>query len=298
MTAIAFIGLGNMGSPMAINLVKAKHQVTVFDLMPDALETLRLAGAHVADSAAEAVKGAEVVITMLPAGKHVIAVYLGSNQQAGILDLLDKNTLLIDSSTIDVDSVNAVATAAQEKGLSMIDAPVSGGVAAATAGTLTFMCGGSSEAFERAKPILSAMGKQLFLAGDHGAGQIAKMCNNMLLAIQMAGTAEALQMGANNGLDPSVLSEIMLKSSGRNWSLEVYNPYPGVMESAPASNDFKPGFMVDLMAKDLGLAMDNAASSKSKTPLGLLAQSLYLQKQAMGDGQKDFSSVIELMGAE
>jgi len=298
MTAIAFIGLGNMGSPMAINLVKAKHQVTVFDLMPDALETLRLAGASVAASAAEAVKGAEVVITMLPAGKHVIAVYLGSNQQPGILDLLEENTLLIDSSTIDVDSVNAVATAAQEKGLSMIDAPVSGGVAAATAGTLTFMCGGSSEAFKRAKPILSAMGKQLFLAGDHGAGQIAKMCNNMLLAIQMAGTAEALQMGANNGLDPSVLSEIMLKSSGRNWSLEVYNPYPGVMKNAPASNDFKPGFMVDLMAKDLGLAMDNAASSKSKTPLGLLAQSLYLQKQAMGDGKKDFSSVIELMGAE
>ena len=298
MTAIAFIGLGNMGSPMAINLVKAQHQVTVFDLMPDALETLRLAGARVAASAAEAVKGAEVVITMLPAGKHVIGVYLGSNQQAGILDLLDKNTLLIDSSTIDVASVNAVATAAKEKGLSMIDAPVSGGVAAATAGTLTFMCGGSSEAFERAKDVLSAMGKQLFLAGDHGAGQIAKMCNNMLLAIQMAGTAEALQMGANNGLDPSVLSDIMLKSSGRNWSLEVYNPFPGVMESAPASNDFKPGFMVDLMAKDLGLAMDNAASSKSKTPLGLLAQSLYLQKQGMGDGKKDFSSVIELMKAE
>ena len=298
MTAIAFIGLGNMGSPMAINLVKAKHQVTVFDLMPDALETLRLAGAHIADSAAEAVKGAEVVITMLPAGKHVIAVYLGSNQQAGILNLLEENTLLIDSSTIDVASVHAVATAAKDKGLSMLDAPVSGGVAAATAGTLTFMCGGSSEAFDRAQNVLSAMGKQLFLAGDHGAGQIAKMCNNMLLAIQMAGTAEALQMGANNGLDPSVLSDIMLKSSGRNWSLEVYNPYPGVMKNAPASNDFKPGFMVDLMAKDLGLAMDNAARSKSKTPLGLLAQSLYLQKQAMGDGQKDFSSVIELMEAE
>ena len=293
MTAIAFIGLGNMGSPMAINLVKAQHQVTVFDLMPEALETLRLAGARVAASAAEAVKGAEVVITMLPAGKHVVAVYLGSNQQTGILDLLEENTLLIDSSTIDVASVNAVATAAKEKGLSMIDAPVSGGVAAATAGTLTFMCGGSSEAFERAQDVLSAMGKQLFLAGDHGAGQTAKMCNNMLLAIQMAGTAEALQMGVNNGLDPSVLSDIMLKSSGRNWSLEVYNPYPGVMDNAPASNDFKPGFMVDLMVKDLGLAMDNANSSKSSTSLGLLAQSLYLQKQAMGDGKKDFSSVIE-----
>ena len=300
MTAIAFIGLGNMGSPMAINLVKAQHKVSVFDLVPEALETLRLAGATVAATAAEAVKDAEVVITMLPAGKHVRSIYLGvdgdthNDTQTGILDLLTANTLLIDSSTIDVESVKTVAAAAQKKGLNMIDAPVSGGVAAATAGTLTFMCGGSNEAFEQAKPILLAMGKQLFLAGDHGAGQIAKMCNNMLLAIQMAGTAEALQMGANNGIDPSVLSEIMLKSSGRNWSLEVYNPYPGVMANAPASHNFKPGFMVDLMAKDLGLAMDNAINSHSRTPFGLLAQSLYQEKQNSGDGKKDFSSVIEL----
>lgn len=295
MASIAFIGLGNMGGPMAINLLQAQHQVTVFDLMPDALQKLSDAGAAVAESAAAAAAGAEVVITMLPAGKHVTAVYLGHGDSPGIIDQLGKDTLVIDSSTIDVESVKTVATALAAKGISMLDAPVSGGVAAATAGTLTFMCGGTQEAFDKAQPILSAMGKKLFLAGDHGAGQIAKMCNNMLLAIHMTGTAEALQMGTNNGLDPAVLSEIMLQSSGRNWSLEVYNPYPGVMETAPASNDFKPGFMVDLMTKDLGLAIDNATSTSSVTPMGLLAQSLYKEKQSMGDGGKDFSSIIELL---
>lgn len=294
MATIAFIGLGNMGGPMAINLLKAHHQVTVFDLMPDALQKLRDAGAAIAESASAAATGADVVITMLPAGKHVTSVYLGNDNEPGIIEQLGTDTLVIDSSTIDVDSVRTVATAMAARGIAMLDAPVSGGVAAATAGTLTFMCGGTQEAFDKAQDVLSAMGKKLFLAGDHGAGQIAKMCNNMLLAIHMAGTAEALQMGANNGLDPAVLSEIMLQSSGRNWSLEVYNPYPGVMETAPASNDFKPGFMVDLMTKDLGLAIDNASSTSSVTPMGLLAQSLYKEKQTIGDGGKDFSSIIEL----
>jgi len=293
MAKIAFIGLGNMGGSMAINLVKAGHELTVFDLVPEALQRLESEGAAVAQSAADAVAGAECVITMLPAGKHVVSVYIGDDNNPGLLSLLDKNCLIIDSSTIDTDSVKQVSAAAAEYGIDMIDAPVSGGVAAAAAGTLTFMCGGPEAAFEKAKPILANMGKNIFLAGDHGAGQIAKMCNNMLLAIHMVGTAEALQMGANNGLDPAVLSEIMLQSSGRNWSLEVYNPYPGVMEGSPSSNDFKPGFMVDLMTKDLGLAISNAEVSNSKTPLGQLAYELYKAKQAAGDGGKDFTSIIE-----
>lgn len=295
MKKIAFIGLGNMGAPMATNLVKSGHQVSVFDLVPEALARLKEAGASVAASAAEAVSGVDYVITMLPAGKHVTAVYLGSNGEAGILDALDQGTLIVDASTIDVASVKKVTAAAKKRGLEMLDAPVSGGVAAAVAGSLTFMCGGSQAAFDQACPMLSCMGKTMFLAGDHGAGQIAKMCNNMLLAIHMIGTSEALQMGVNNGLDPAILSEIMLQSSGRNWSLEQYNPYPGVMKTAPASNQYKPGFMVDLMVKDLGLAIDNAESTQSLTPLGRLAQSLYLQKQAAGDGAKDFSSILEML---
>lgn len=295
MAKIAFIGLGNMGGSMAINLVKAGHELTVFDLVPEALQKLESEGAAVASSAAEAAAGAECVITMLPAGKHVVSVYIGDDNNPGLLSQLDKNCLIIDSSTIDTDSVKQVSAAAGEYGIDMIDAPVSGGVAAAAAGTLTFMCGGSEAAFEKGKPILANMGKNIFHAGDHGAGQIAKMCNNMLLAIHMIGTAEALQMGANNGLDPKVLSEIMLQSSGRNWSLEVYNPYPGVMEGSPSSNDFKPGFMVDLMTKDLGLAISNAEVSDSKTPLGQIAHQLYKEKQAAGDGAKDFTSIIEML---
>lgn len=294
MATIAFIGLGNMGGPMAENLLKAGHQITVFDLVPEALDKLRGAGAKVAPSAAASVAGAEYVITMLPAGKHVISVYIGSEEQPGILENLETGALIIDSSTIDVASVKTVVSAAAEKGFAMLDAPVSGGVAAAAAGTLTFMCGGDQADFARAQPILQDMGKNIFHAGDHGAGQIAKMCNNLLLAIHMAGTAEALQMGVNNGLDPAVLSEIMLQSSGRNWSLEVYNPYPGVMPNVPSSNHFKPGFMVDLMLKDLNLAIDNAEATHSNTPLGKVARQLYQDKQEKGDGRKDFSSIIEL----
>lgn len=293
MAKVAFIGLGNMGGPMAENLLKAGHEVRVFDLAPEALEKLRQAGAAVATSALEAAIDADFVITMLPAGKHVISVYLG-NGTPGILEKLKKSTLIIDSSTIDTASAKTVAAAAEAYGLGMLDAPVSGGVAAATAGTLTFMCGGKQKDFERAKPILQDMGKNIFYAGDHGAGQIAKLCNNMLLAIHMIGTAEALQMGVNSGLDPAVLSEIMLQSSGRNWSLECYNPYPDVMKNAPASNNYKPGFMVDLMAKDLTLAINNAETTESITPLGKLAQRLFQSKQEMGDGKKDFSSIIEL----
>ncbi|GMG88359.1 3-hydroxyisobutyrate dehydrogenase [Biformimicrobium ophioploci] len=293
MKTIAFIGLGNMGGPMAANLLKAGYTVQVFDLVPEALQTLQDQGASAASSPEQAVAGADVVISMLPAGKHVAGLYLGNGGQPGLLESVAPGTLILDCSTIDGETVQQVAGACAEIGLDMLDAPVSGGVAAAQAGTLTFMCGGSADAFLRAEPILSAMGKRIFHAGNHGAGQVAKMCNNMLLAIHMIGTSEALKMGANCGLDPKILSEIMLNSSGRNWSLELYNPFPGVMDS-PASRGYAPGFMVDLMAKDLGLAVDNAKTTGSRIPLGELAAALYQEKQAVGDGRKDFSSILEL----
>jgi 3-hydroxyisobutyrate dehydrogenase len=290
MSSVAFIGLGNMGGPMAKNLVKAGHSVTVFDLVPAACEDLQQAGASVAASAAEAIDSKDYVISMLPAGKHVAATYLGDE---GLLARLDHSTTVLDCSTIDAATARSVGEAAAAAGIRFMDSPVSGGVAAAAAGTLAFMCGGSAEAFTSAKIILADMGKNIFHAGPAGAGQVAKGCNNMLLAIHMIGSCEALEMGARNGLDPAVLSEIMLASSGRNWSLEVYNPYPGVMETAPASNDYKPGFMVDLMAKDLGLALEIAEQAGVDNHMGKLAQALYSQHQEAGNGQRDFSSILE-----
>lgn len=290
MAKVAFIGLGNMGGPMAINLVKAGHQVTVFDLSEQACQQLREAGAEVASSAGEAATGVDYVLSMLPAGKHVAGVYLG---EEGLLSQLDGSTTVLDCSTIDAATAREVGEAAAAAGVGFMDSPVSGGVAAAAAGTLAFMCGGSAETFEKARLILGDMGKNIFHAGPAGAGQVAKGCNNMLLAIHMIGTCEALEMGARNGLDPKVLSEIMLASSGRNWSLEVYNPYPGVMENAPASNDYKPGFMVDLMAKDLGLALEIAEQCNFENPMGQLARELYVQHQGAGNGQRDFSSILE-----
>jgi len=290
MATVAFIGLGNMGGPMATNLVKAGHSVTVFDLSQAACDSLRDAGAAVAGSAAEAAVGVDYLISMLPAGKHVAATYLGSD---GLLARLDISTTVLDCSTIDAATAREVGEAAAEKGIGFMDSPVSGGVAAAAAGTLAFMCGGEAATFEKARVILADMGKNIFHAGPAGAGQVAKGCNNMLLAIHMIGTCEALEMGARNGLDPKVLSQIMLASSGRNWSLEVYNPYPGVMETAPASNDYKPGFMVDLMVKDLGLAMEIAEQSDFDNPMGQLARALYTAHQEAGNGQRDFSSILE-----
>jgi 3-hydroxyisobutyrate dehydrogenase len=290
MANIAFIGLGNMGGPMAINLVKADHQVSVFDLSQPAIDSVVAVGGHQAATPAEAVQGADFVVSMLPAGKHVDSVYLGED---GLINHLSTNTLVIDSSTIDTATVHKVAKALGEKGIHFIDAPVSGGVGGATAGILTFIVGGEAADFEKAKPVLEAMGKNIFHAGDHGAGQVAKCCNNMLLSILMAGTSEAIQMGIDNGLDPKVLSEIMLQSSGRNWTLELYNPCPGVMENVPSSNDYKGGFMVDLMAKDLGLAMETAVKSQSATPMGGLARNLYALHATQGNGKKDFSSIFE-----
>lgn len=292
MAKVAFIGLGNMGGPMAANLLKAGHEVTVFDLVPAAVQELEAQGASSAESATAAAKAVDYVITMLPAGKHVESVYLGDD---GLLNSVAPGTVLLDSSTIDVATVRKVADAANAKGIEVMDTPVSGGVAAASAGTLAFMCGGSEATFEKAKLILQGMGKNIFHAGDHGAGQVAKICNNMLLSILMTGTAEALQLGVDNGLDPSKLSEIMLASSGRNWTLEVYNPYPGVMPNAPASNDYKPGFMVDLMCKDLGLALETAAQSGSNTPMGSKAQALYNAHQEAGNGKLDFSSILKAL---
>lgn len=292
MANIAFIGLGNMGGPMAANLVKSGHKVTVFDLSAPAMSLLAEQGAQQASSAADAVKGANIVVSMLPAGKHVESLYLADD--TGLMHVMDKGTLVIDSSTIDSATAQRVGNCLNTSGFAFVDAPVSGGVAGAAAGTLTFIVGGNHAHFEQAKPILENMGKNIFYAGDVGAGQIAKICNNMLLSVLMAGTSEALQLAIDNGLDPAVMSDIMLQSSGRNWTLELYNPCPDVMPNVPSSNDYKGGFMVDLMRKDLGLAMETAQQSQSTTPLGALAQSLFSLHSANGHGQRDFSSIFEM----
>ncbi|WP_372998938.1 3-hydroxyisobutyrate dehydrogenase [Marinobacter sp.] len=295
MAKITFIGLGNMGGPMASNLVKAGHEVTVFDLSEDAVAALVSEGAKTADTAHEAASGAECVITMLPAGQHVEAVYLGDD---GLLAKLPAGTLVIDSSTIAPETARGVAEVARAKDIPFLDAPVSGGVGGAKAGTLTFICGGAEEAFSKAKSILEAMGKNIFHAGDHGSGQVAKICNNMLLAILMSGTSEALALGVKNGLDPAVLSEIMKQSSGGNWALNVYNPWPGVMEGVPASRNYEGGFLVNLMTKDLGLAFDNAVKNQASIPMGSLARNLFQLHAGQGNGGLDFSSIQRLYKPE
>ncbi len=286
MAQVAFIGLGNMGGPMAINLVKAGHQVTAFDLSQAALAQVAAEGAKVAESAKAAVVGADFIISMLPAGKHVAGLY------QDVEDVIKSDALVLDCSTIDAATARAVGASLAAKGIAFVDAPVSGGVGGAKAGTLTFIVGGSTEHFAKAQTVLTAMGKNLFHAGEVGAGQIAKICNNMLLSVLMVGTSEAIQLGVDNGLDPKVLSEIMLKSSGRNWTLELYNPCPDVQPNVPSSNDYQGGFMVDLMAKDLGLAAECAQQSQSATPMGALARNLYVAHQRQGFGKLDFSSIF------
>lgn len=293
---IAFIGLGNMGGPMAKNLLKKDFKVTVYDLNAKVVADLKAAGAKTANNAKSAIKDADVIISMLPNGAIVKSLYTGNNGLINeIVNQGKDDVLIIDSSTIAADDARAVAKACERQGIAMIDAPVSGGTAAAEAGTLTFICGGEPAHFEAAKTILSAMGRHIFHAGASGAGQVAKICNNMLLAIHMIGTAEALNMGAQQGLDPKVMSEIMKASSGNNWSLQVYNPFPGVMPNVPSSHDYQGGFMVDLMSKDLGLSQELAAKSKSATPLGAMATQLYQIHQAGGAGGKDFSSILQLL---
>ena len=292
MTRIGFIGLGNMGGPMAANLARAGHTVQVFDLVAQNIERAIAAGCIAAGDAREAVTGCEVVISMLPAGEHVRDLWL--SEGLDLLAALPVGALVIDCSTIDVDSARQVGEAARARGLRFIDAPVSGGVVGAAAGTLTFIVGGDAADFEVAKPLLACMGQNLFHAGTLGAGQIAKMCNNMLLAIHMAGTAEALALGVKEGLDPAVLSTIMGKSSGNNWSLERYNPWPGVMENVPAARNYQGGFMTRLMVKDLGLAMALAEHGYSAVPMGALARNLFNLHAAQGQGSRDFSSIVEL----
>ncbi|THF65439.1 3-hydroxyisobutyrate dehydrogenase [Pseudothauera nasutitermitis] len=291
-TRIAFIGLGNMGGPMAINLARASFAVQAFDL--DAAACARVAehGARIAESALAAVEGAEVVISMLPASRHVESLYLGGAGEPGLFDALPAGTLVIDCSTIAPASAQKLAEAGKARSLAVLDAPVSGGTAGAAAGTLTFMVGGDESALARAEPILDRMGQNIFHAGGAGAGQSAKLCNNMLLGILMIGTSEALNLGRSLGLDPAVLAGIMKKSSGANWVLEKYNPVPGVMDNVPAARGYSGGFGTDLMLKDLGLALEAAIAKRAPVPLGGLAESLYAAHSAAGNGGLDFSSVI------
>lgn len=289
MAKVGFIGLGNMGGPMAANLAQAGHQVNAFDLSEAALKTVEQAGATPCSSAETAIDGVEFVVSMLPADHHVEGVYLGDS---GLVHKLTKDQLVIDCSTISSEAAIYVGGELEKAGIAFIDAPVSGGVGGAKGGTLTFICGGTESNVERARSVLNDMGKNVFRAGDVGAGQIAKICNNMLLSVLMAGTSEALQLGKANGLDPKVLSEIMLQSSGRNWTLEVYNPCPGVMEGVPSSNDYQGGFMVDLMTKDLGLAQQNAIKAGAATPMGALTRNIYHSWAQQGHGSQDFSSIF------
>ncbi|MCG9648920.1 3-hydroxyisobutyrate dehydrogenase [Vibrio brasiliensis] len=293
MTTIAFIGLGNMGSPMAHNLITAGFNLQIFDLVEELTRPLAEQGALVCHSLQQVVENADVVITMLPAGEHVRSVYLGNEKNSGLLSYVAPGTLMIDSSTIDPESARAVGSAAQKQSLEFVDAPVSGGVAGAKAGTLTFIVGANDVAFEHAEQVLKHMGKNIFHAGGIGSGQMGKICNNLMLGILMSGTCEALTLGIDNGLDPKVLSNIMLQSSGRNWALELYNPCPDVMETSPASNNYQPGFMSKLMLKDLGLGMEAAAKSQSSVPMGALARNLYALHNANGNELLDFSSLFE-----
>ena len=289
---IGFLGLGNMGGPMAHNLLKAGHQLTVFDLSEAAVASLVEAGASAAPSIAELARGeVEMIITMLPAAPHVKSVYLGED---GLLANVAPQVRLIDSSTIDPMSAREVAAAAAANGNRMVDAPVSGGTGGATAGTLTFMVGGEQADFDAALPILQAMGKNIVHCGPTGNGQVAKVANNMLLAITMIGTAEAMNLGVALGMDPGVLAGIINTSSGRNWSSDTYNPYPGVMENVPASRGYSGGFGSDLMLKDLGLATEAAKQSRQPVILGGLAQQLYQTFSAQGNGGLDFSAIIKM----
>ena len=288
MKKIGFIGLGNMGEPMAANLVKAGFDVIGFDLIEEAKKKAEQNGIQIAEDAVSASENVDALISMLPASEHVELLYLG---EEGLLSKLDKTVLIIDCSTIAPNSAIKVANQAKDLDLSMVDAPVSGGVVGAQESTLTFIVGGADNNVERARPLLEKMGSNIFHAGSNGAGQVAKVCNNMLLAIHMCGTAEAIALGVKNGLDASVLSEIMRKSSGGNWSLEVYNPYPGVMSSAPASRNYEGGFLNKLMAKDLGLAKEASESTNSETPMGNLARKLYQDLINQGYEDLDFSSI-------
>ena len=288
---IGFIGLGHMGNPMARNLLKHGHTLKVFDVVPDLVRKLTDLGCESATSAGKCAQGVEVLITMLPSSPHVRSVYQG---EQGVLAAVASGTLVIDSSTIDPHTARDVAMDARAKGLSMVDAPVSGGTGGAEAGTLTFMVGGELADFEKAKLILQCMGKNIVHCGGAGNGQVAKICNNMMLAIEMIATAEGMALAAKLGLDPKVFAGIANTSSGRCWSSDTYNPYPGVLENVPASRGYTGGFGSDLMLKDLTLVTEAAKAAKQPVNLGAAAQQLYQMHSSMGNGGLDFSSIIKL----
>jgi 3-hydroxyisobutyrate dehydrogenase len=291
MANIGFIGLGNMGLPMALNLVKAGHAVAGNDVTPKGMEALAAAGGKAAKSVSQAAE-ADIVVTMLPAGQHVRDVYLGAN---GILAKAKKGTLFIDSSTIDVATARAVAAEAEKKGMLMIDAPVSGGVGGAQGGTLTFMLGGPDAAFEQAKPILEKMGKTIVHAGGAGAGQAAKICNNMILGISMIAVSEAFVLAEKLGLDKQKLFDISSKSSGQCWSMTSYCPVPGPVPASPANRDYQAGFTAAMMLKDLKLAQEAAKSAGASTPLGAEAAGIYDRYVGAGEGGRDFSGIIRFI---
>lgn len=292
MQRVAFIGLGNMGLPMAANLSAAGLEVHCFDLSKAAAERAAEKGCRLSASPAAASEGAEAVITMLPDNRAVTEVYLG---ERGLIGVLKSRPLLIDCSTIAPETARTVAGEAAAKGFEMIDAPVSGGVARASDGSLSFMIGGSAKTLARSRPLLELMGKTIIHVGPAGSGQVAKICNNMLAAVTMAATAEALALGVRNGLDPAVLSVIMQKSSGGNFFLNNWNPWPGVMPGSPASKDYAPGFQITLMLKDLGLALENARANGALTPMGAMAHSLFgLRARETGAGATDISSIQTL----
>ncbi|GFZ68524.1 MULTISPECIES: 3-hydroxyisobutyrate dehydrogenase [Pseudomonas syringae group] len=287
---IAFIGLGNMGAPMARNLIKAGHTLQVFDLNKSVLAEFAGLGAQVSDSPRQAAEGSELVITMLPAAAHVRSVYLNDD---GVLKGISPGVPAVDCSTIDPQTIRDIAAVAAQQGVVLGDAPVSGGTGGAQAGTLTFMVGGSAEHFAVLKPVLEQMGRNIVHCGDVGTGQIAKICNNMLLAISMIGVSESMALGNALGIDTHVLAGIINTSTGRCWSSEAYNPWPGIVETAPASRGYSGGFGAELMLKDLGLATEAARAAHQPVILGAVAQQLYQAMSLRGDGGKDFSAIIE-----
>ncbi|MEQ9145025.1 MAG: 3-hydroxyisobutyrate dehydrogenase [Parvibaculaceae bacterium] len=292
MAKVGFIGLGNMGGPMAQNLIKAGHDLVVFDLSDAAVKKATDAGAKAASTASGAAKDVDAVITMLPAGAHVSSVYLGDD---GLLAAAETGTLFIDSSTIDVETARKVIGEAEAKGMPMVDAPVSGGVGGAEAGTLTFMVGGEKGSFDAAKPYLDVMGKNIFHAGGAGNGQVAKVCNNMLLGISMIGVSEAFVLAEKLGLDGQTLFDISSTASGQCWSMTSYCPVPGPVPASPANRDYQPGFTAGMMLKDLRLAQEAAQNAKAATPLGAEAAALYSLMEAGGHDQIDFSGIIKLL---
>jgi 3-hydroxyisobutyrate dehydrogenase len=289
MGTVAFIGLGNMGLPMALNLVRAGHGVAGFDLSPAARQAAGEGGICVAASAVESVRGADVIITMLPAGRHVLAVW------EEIVEAAQPDALLIDSSTIDVESARAAHGLAAAKGLHALDAPVSGGTGGASAGTLTFMCGGSAEAYAAGRPVLEAMGKRIVHCGGAGAGQAAKVCNNMILGATMVATCEAFVLAEKLGLDHKALFDVVSTSSGQSWSTTSYCPVPGPVPTSPANNGYKPGFAAALMLKDLLLSQEAAAGVGAVTPMGAAATGHYQRFVAEGSGEVDFSGIIAFL---